>query len=99
MHAQAFKAGARRFPQLAMVEPKMHGVAEAEAVLKFWSEKWTGLSFMAIGAKEADVEAMHTLRGQIRGCPEPLIVAEADHFVPEWGEGVTRVALHSFGDL
>jgi haloalkane dehalogenase len=94
-----FKAGARRFPELAMVEPQMDGVAEAEAALKFWSEEWSGSSFMAIGTKEADVEAMHTLRGQIRGCPDPLIVAEADHFVPEWGEGVTRAALHSFGDL
>jgi hypothetical protein len=94
-----FKAGARRFPELAMVKPQMDGVAEAEAALQFWREEWSCSSFMAIGAKEVDVEAMHTLRSQIRGCPEPLMVAEADHFVPEWGAAVTRVALQSFGDL
>jgi hypothetical protein len=54
---------------------------------------------MAIGAKDADVEPMHALRIGIRGCPEPLVVAEADHFVPEWGEDVARAGLRSFGDL
>ncbi len=94
-----FKAGARRFPDLAMVEPGMEGVAEAEAALRFWREGWSGQSFMAMGAKAPDSETMHALRSQIRGCPEPLVVTEADHFVPEWGEPVARAALRSFGDL
>lgn len=94
-----FKAGARSFPELAMVEPDMHGVAEAEAALRFWKEDWTGQSFMAIGAKAQDADAMHTLRSQIRGCPEPLIIPEADHFIPEWGEPVARAALRSFSSL
>jgi len=33
------------------------------------------------------------------GCPEPLVLSEAGHFVPEWGEPVARAALCSFGDL
>jgi haloalkane dehalogenase len=94
-----FKAGARTFPELAMVEPEMEGVAEARASVKFWSEEWTGKSFIAIGAKASDMDDMQTLRSQIRGCPEPLILKEADHFVPEWGEPVARAALRSFGDL
>lgn len=94
-----FKAGARTFPDLAMVEPGMEGVAEAEAAVRFWKEEWSGQSFMAIGAKDADVETMKTLHSQIRGCPEPLVVIEADHFVPEWGEPIARAALRSFGDL
>ena len=28
------------FPELAMVEPGMQGVAEAEAALRFWREDW-----------------------------------------------------------
>lgn len=95
----SFKAGARRFPELAMVEPEMEGVAEALAAVRFWSEEWTGKSFMAIGAKAPDMEDMQTLCAKIRGLPEPLIVAEADHFVPEWGEPVARAALRSFGDI
>lgn len=94
-----FKAGARTFPELAMVEPKMEGVAEARAAVRFWSDEWAGKSFMAIGAKAPDMDDMQMLRGKIRGCPDPLIVTEADHFVPEWGEPVARAALRSFGDL
>lgn len=94
-----FEAGARKFPELAMVEPEMEGVAEARAAVKFWSEEWTGKSFIAIGAKAPDMDDMQTLRSKIRGCPEPLILKDADHFVPEWGEPVARAALRSFGDL
>jgi haloalkane dehalogenase len=46
-----------------------------------------------------DVETMHALRNQIRGCPEPLVFAEAGHFLQEWGEPVSRASLRSFGDL
>ena len=77
----------------------MEGVVEAEAALRFWKEEWSGQSFMAIGANDADVETMQALRSQIRGCPEPFVVTEADHFLPEWGEVVARAALRSFGDL
>jgi len=94
-----FQAGARTFPDLAMVEPEMDGVAESQEALRFWTEEWSGQSFMAIGADDPDVDAMHALRNQIRGCPEPLIVAEAGHFVQEWGEPVARAASRSFGDL
>jgi haloalkane dehalogenase len=93
------KAGARTFPELAMVEPGMEGVVESVAALKFWREDWSGQSFMAIGAKAPDADTMYTLRSQIRGCPEPLVLTEADHFVPEWGEPVVRAALRHFGDL
>jgi len=94
-----FKAGVRMFPELAMVEPGMEGVAESEAALRFWGEEWAGQSFMAIGAKHPDAATMHTLRSQIRSCPEPMVLSEAGHFVPEWGEPVARAALCSFGDL
>ncbi len=94
-----FQAGARTFPDLAMVEPEMEGVAEAKAAIKFWTGEWSGLSFMAIGAKDPDVGTMQTLRNQIRGCPEPLVFAEAGHFLQEWGEPVARAALRAFGDL
>ena len=87
------------FPELAMVEPGMEGVAESEAALRFWGEEWAGQSFMAIGAKHPDAATMHILRSQIRGCPEPMVLSEAGHFVPEWGEPVARAALRSFGDL
>ena len=30
------------------------------------------------------------------GCPPPLELAEAGHFVQEWGEGVARAALSRY---
>ena len=68
-----FKAGARTFPDLAMVEPEMEGVAEAKAALRFWADEWSGRSFMAIGARDPDVDTIKALRATIRGCPEPII--------------------------
>lgn len=94
-----FKAGARSFPELAMIEPHMEGVAEARAALRFWAEDWSGSSFMAIGTAHPDAETMYALRQHIRGCPEPLVVPEAGHFVQEWGEPVAEAALRDFGDL
>jgi hypothetical protein len=40
---------------------------------------------------------MEELRSVIRGCPPPLEVPEAGHFVQEWGEPVARAALAAFG--
>ena len=94
-----FQAGARTFPDLAMVEPQMDGVVEAQAALRFWSEEWSGPFFMAIGAKDPDVATMRALRHQIRGCPEPMVFPDAGHFVQEWGEPVAHAALQAFGDL
>jgi hypothetical protein len=41
-----------------------------------------------LASSSSDLETMHQLRSQIRGCPKSLMVKDADHFVPEWGEGV-----------
>jgi haloalkane dehalogenase len=95
----SFKAGVRTFPDLAMVSPEMEGVTEARAGRTFWSQEWTGQSFMAIGAKDPDLATMQTLRTEIRGCPNPMIVPDAGHFVQEEGEAVARAALRAFGDL
>lgn len=94
-----FQAGARTFPDLAMVEPEMEGVGEAQAALRFWTEQWSGESFMAIGMNDPDVETMQTLRATIRGCPEPMLLPDVGHFVQEHGQAVARAALRDFGDL
>ena len=93
-----FKAGVRAFPNLAMVEPAMEGITEARAAVRFWQEEWSGASFMAVGAKAPDADTMEPLHATIHGCPEPLILADADHFLPEWGDPVIRAALRHFGD-
>ena len=40
---------------------------------------------------------MNPMRQMIRGCPEPMEVAEAGHFVQEFGAEVAEQALEAFG--
>jgi tRNA(adenine34) deaminase len=42
------------------------------------------------------VPVMQALRAQIRGCPEPLVLPHAGHFVPEHGEAIAREAVGYF---
>lgn len=97
---QSYKAGVRRFPQLVMVEPGMEGINTAKRARDFWAKDWTGESFMAIGAQDPvlGVPVMRKLREGIKGCPEPMVIEDAGHFVQEWGDQVARAALTAFGD-
>ena len=96
-----YKAGAQIFPALVPVDPAMEGADTGRAAVDFWSNRWTGKSFMAIGAADPVLgpPAMQALHGLIRGCPEPMVIADGGHFVQEWGEPIARAALKSFGDL
>jgi hypothetical protein len=40
---------------------------------------------------------MAALQQDIKNCPQPFEVAEAGHFVQEWGEDVATAALAAFG--
>ena len=98
---ERYKAGARQFPMLVMTDPGMEGVETAKAARTFWSEDWTGQSFMAIGMQDPVLgpPAMQALRKVIRGCPEPFEVADGGHFVQEAGAPLIRAALKAFGDI
>lgn len=95
---QRYKAGVRRFPELVMTNPGMEGILEARLARDFWRNEWNGQSFMAIGMTDPVLgpAVMADLRSNIRGCPEPLEIADAGHFVQEKGELVAREALRSF---
>lgn len=97
---QRYKAGVRRFPQMVMIEPGMEGVETARRARHFWQTEWGGKSFMAVGAKDPvlGLPVMNTLRDTIKGCPEPMVLEEAGHFVQEWGDLVAWAALRHFGD-
>lgn len=94
-----YKAGVRAFPRLVMTSPDMPGVAESRAARDFWANAWEGQSFMACGARDPVFPPAHmeALRRQIRGCPEPMVLPEAGHFVQEWGEPIARRALEVLG--
>jgi pimeloyl-ACP methyl ester carboxylesterase len=96
---KTYKAGVRRFPQLVMTDPSMDGVEVSKRAARFWTQDWTGQSFMAIGERDPVLgpPVMERMQELIRDCPPPLVLPDAGHFVQEQGEEVARSALASFG--
>lgn len=97
--SKAYKAGARRFPALVATSTDFPGVETSLAALPFWSEQWQGETFMAIGMLDPMLgpEVMYAMKDLIQGCPEPLELPNAGHFVQEHGEIVAHRALEHFG--
>ena len=96
-----YKAGVRRFPELVMTDPDMEGVETSKRAAAWWSNDWTGESFMAVGAQDPVLgpNQMKALQDTIANCPDPMIVSDGGHFVQEWGEPIARAALTRWGDL
>jgi len=93
-----FKAGVRMFPKLVMTEPGMGGVETSRQAAKFWRDDWQGPTFMACGATDPvfPPDHMRALAAQINGCPPPLVIPDAGHFVQERGDIVAAAALEHF---
>lgn len=96
-----YKAGVRRFPQLVPVEPGMPGADLCKQARAFYREDFDGPVRMAVGLRDPVLGApvMAELRTVFRDCPPPLEIAEAGHFVQEWGDRVASWALAEFGDV
>ncbi len=93
-----YKVGVQRFPEIVPVAPEMPGAAISRRAAKWFSSEWSGQSFMAVGELDPVLgpPVMAHLRKTIRGCPEPMLLPNAGHFVQEAGEEVARAALQSF---
>lgn len=94
------KAGVRRFPQIVPDKPDAEGAEVSRRARRWWNTEWDGKSFVAVGMKDPVLGplAMKYLREQIRNCPPPMEVAEAGHFVQEWGEEIAKRALEAFSE-
>lgn len=90
-----FKAGVRRFPNLVPDHPDAEGAAISRRARDWWRTAWTGKTAMAVGMTDPVLgpPVMAELRAEIRGCPPPVEIAAAGHFVQEWGEDVLKGAL------
>jgi pimeloyl-ACP methyl ester carboxylesterase len=86
----ASKAGVRRFPQLVPEKYDDPGAALSRKARDWLQHSWRGETFMAVGAKDPVLgpPVMSLLRTWIRGCPEPVVIAEGGHFLQEWGDEV-----------
>ncbi|HYW57285.1 MAG TPA: tRNA adenosine(34) deaminase TadA [Polaromonas sp.] len=92
------RAALRAFP--AMV-PEFHdspGADLSRQARDFWREQWQGQTLMAVGEQDPVLgpTVMRKLQAMIRGCPEPLVLPEAGHFVQEHGEEIAQAAVHFF---
>ena len=94
-----FKAALRAFPNLVPDGAGAPGAALSRQALQWFKTQWTGKSFMAIGMQDPvmGLAPMLSLQAAIPGCPEPLRVEDAGHFVQEQGEQVARAALAHWG--
>lgn len=94
----SYKAGVRRFPNLVPDRPDADGAALSRQARDFWRNDWRGKSLMAIGMTDPVLgpPVMRALHADIRACPPPLEIADAGHFVQEWGESIARAALRTF---
>jgi tRNA(adenine34) deaminase len=92
------RAALRAFPALVPDRPDADGAAVSRQARDFLSRRWEGRTMMATGAQDPvlGTAVMETLRMQIRGCPPPLELPQAGHFVPEHGEPIAREAVGYF---
>ncbi len=96
----SYKAGVRRFPNLVPDHPEADGAALSRRARDWWRTEWAGETFMAIGMQDPVLgpPAMRALAQVIRGCPPPLELPDAGHFVQEAGAVIVEHALRSFGE-
>ena len=92
------RAALRAFPPMVPDHPAADGAAISRQARDFLREHWQGQTLMAIGAQDPVLgpDTMQALRAQIRGCPEPLLLPQAGHFVQEHGEQIAREAVGYF---
>jgi len=92
------RAATRAFPAMVPDSADADGAAVSREARTFWQTRWAGRSLMAVGAQDPVLgpPVMDALRAQIRGCPEPLVIDQAGHFVQEHGEAIARAAVGYF---
>lgn len=92
------RAALRAFPRLVPERPEDEGAATSRQARAFWRDRWEGQSLMVVGAQDPVLgePVMRALVQDIRGCPDPWILPDAGHFVPEHGERIAREACRHF---
>jgi tRNA(adenine34) deaminase len=95
---KGFRAALRAFPPMVPEFADSPGAAIARQARDFWRDDWQGQSFMAIGQQDPVLgeTVMRQLQSQIKGCPEPILLSDAGHFVQEQGRAIAEAAVRHF---
>ena len=92
------RAALRAFPAMVPDHPQAPGAALSRAARDFWRAEWAGRSQLFVGAQDPVLgePVMAQLQHTVRGCPPPVVLPQAGHFVQEHGEAIARQAVEYF---
>lgn len=95
---KGYRAALRAFPSMVAEFPDADGAAISRQAELFWRNDWQGQSFMAVGQQDPVLgePVMRRLKSQIRGCPEPMWLPDAGHFVQEQGRAIAQASVRHF---
>ena len=89
------RAAPRAFPAMVPEFPDSEGADLSRAARSFWTDRWQGQTLMAVGVLDPvlGLPVMQSLQQLIRGCPPPMELPQAGHFVQEHGESIAQAAV------
>ena len=92
------RAALRAFPPLVPDRLDADGADISRQAREFWQHAWQGQTLMAVGVQDPvlGLPVMQALQAIIRGCPAPILLESAGHFVQEQGEGIAQAAVRYF---
>ena len=95
---KGYRAALRAFPPMVPEFADSPGAAISRQARDFWRNDWQGQTFMAIGQQDPVLgePVMRQLQSQIKGCPEPMLLQGAGHFVQEQGRAIAEAAVQHF---
>jgi tRNA(adenine34) deaminase len=92
------RAALRAFPAMVPEFEDSDGAAISREARQFWRERWQGQALMAVGVQDPvlGLPVMRQLQQMIKGCPEPVVLPDAGHFVQEQGAAIAESAVALF---
>ena len=92
------RAALRAFPAMVPSSWDSPGAEVARQATAFFNTQWQGKSLMFIGQQDPVLgePVMRELHAQIRGCPPPVVLPQAGHFVQEHGSDIAVQAWRFF---
>jgi|LauGreDrversion4_2_1035121.scaffolds.fasta_scaffold22674_6 tRNA(adenine34) deaminase len=92
------RAALHAFPPMVPEHENSPGAKISRQALEFWREQWQGQTLMFIGLQDPVLgePVMCELQRNIRGCPPPILMPQAGHFVQEHGQSMALSAVQYF---
>ncbi|MCM2347527.1 MAG: tRNA adenosine(34) deaminase TadA [Acidovorax soli] len=95
---RGYRAALRAFSMRVPDQPDAEGADASRAARSFWQHDWQGRSLAVAGAQDPvfGLPVVQALQRGIRGCPPPIVLPQAGHFVPEHGQALAAQAVEYF---